>query len=170
MLKSGLTAALLATTALAATALAAQPSAPAAPPQTPVPAPPAPPATPAPPPEFFAAVQGFGQCVETGARGVAATVTPEAGATAVLAGCATQRQELERQVYALIDSPVVPADRKEAARAQARAQLAEIPARIAGQIRQSRAPQPPAPPAPPSPRPNAPPAPPAPPPSQPPGR
>lgn len=145
MLKSGLAAALLATTALAATALAAQPPAPAAPPQTPVPAPPAPPATPAPPPEFFAAVQGFGQCVETGARGVAATVTPEAGATTVLAGCAAQRRELERQVYALIDSPVVPAERKEAARTQARAQLAELPAQIAGAIRQMRAPPPPTP-------------------------
>jgi hypothetical protein len=61
----------------------------------------------------------------------------------------------------LIDSPVVPADRKEAARAQARAQLAEIPAQIAGAISNMRNPSPPppvqvtpqSPPAPPSPPP-----------------
>jgi hypothetical protein len=94
-----------------------------------------------PPPAAMAAVQAagsaFGQCIQTGVMGVPAAVTPEAGATSVLAGCATQRTALEGAVQTLIAA--LPAERQAMAQEQARAQLAAVPAQIAAGIQQMRA-------------------------------
>jgi len=79
----------------------------------------------------------FGQCLETGIQGVAATVTPEAGATSVLGGCASQRQQLEGAIAALIAT--LPADQQAAAREHARTQLAEAHAQVAAAITRLRA-------------------------------
>lgn len=93
-----------------------------------------------PPPEQVAAVQtassAFGTCIQTGVMGVAATVTPEAGATSVLAGCATQRQAVETAVQALIAT--LPEAQRSMAQEQLRTQLAGLPAQIAGGIQQMR--------------------------------
>ena len=100
------------------------------------PAPQAPPASPA-----EAAVQqtamAFGQCIGTGIQGVAATVTAEAGAASVLAGCATQRQELERAVEAHIST--IPADQQAGAREQFRTHMGSAEGQIAGAITRRRA-------------------------------
>jgi hypothetical protein len=102
---------------------------------------PAPSAPTGPPPEAIAAVQAasatFGQCIQTGVMGVPASVTPEAGATNVLAGCATQRQAVESAVQALIAT--LPAERRAGAQEQLRTQVAGIPAQIAAGIQQMRA-------------------------------
>ena len=94
-----------------------------------------------PPPEALAAVQAagsaFGQCIQTGVMGVPAAVTPEAGATTVLAGCSTQRQALETAVQALIGT--LPEAQRPMAQEQARTQLAGVPAQIAAGIQQMRA-------------------------------
>ena len=100
------------------------------------------PAAPAgPPPEAMAAVQAagsaFGQCIQTGVMGVPAAVTPEAGATTVLNGCATQRTALEGAVQTLIAA--LPAEQRAMAQEQARSQLAGVPAQIAAGIQQMRA-------------------------------
>jgi hypothetical protein len=121
-LKFGFAAALL----LAASPIAAQ--APAAPP--------------APPPDpHQAAIQSageaFGQCIGAGMQHVSASVTPEAGAAAVLNGCATQRGALVNAVNAAIDT--LPADKRADAHTQLESKLGEIPAQLADAIRQQRA-------------------------------
>ena len=83
------------------------------------------------------AAMGFGQCVVTGAQGVAADVTPQAGATRILAGCANQRQQLDRAVEAYIGT--LPEAEKAAARAQYQSQMADAETRIAARITQMRA-------------------------------
>jgi len=119
---------LAATPAIAQNQAAPAPSAPAA--QTPA----------GPPPEAIAAVQAagsaFGQCIQTGVMGVPAAVTPEAGATTVLAGCSSQRQALETAVQALIGT--LPEAQRPMAQEQARSQLAGVPAQIAAGIQQMR--------------------------------
>jgi hypothetical protein len=79
----------------------------------------------------------FGQCLETGIQGVAATVTPEAGATSVIGGCASQRQQLEGAINAFIAT--LPADQQAAAREQARTQLAAAQGHVAAAITRLRA-------------------------------
>ena len=95
-----------------------------------------------PPPEAMSAIQtaagAFGQCVQAGAAAVSATVTPEAGATNVLAGCSTQKQTLEQAVHALLAT--LPAEQRTAGEAQLNAQLAAVPGQIADGIRQARSP------------------------------
>ena len=102
---------------------------------------PAAPAPAGPPPEAMAAVQAagsaFGQCIQTGVMGVPAAVTPEAGATTVLNGCATQRTALEGAVQTLIAA--LPAEQRAMAQEQARSQLAAVPGQIAAGIQQMRA-------------------------------
>lgn len=99
------------------------------------------PAPAGPPPEAIAAIQtaaaAFGQCVQTGTAAVPATVTPEAGATTVLAGCATQKQAIEQAVRALLAT--LPAEQRTAGEAQLNAQIAAVPGQIADGIRQARA-------------------------------
>lgn len=93
-----------------------------------------------PPPEAMAAIQtaaaAFGQCVQAGAMAVPATVTPEAGATNVLAGCSTQKQTLEQAVHALLAT--LPAEQRTAGEAQLTSQLAAVPGQVADGIRQAR--------------------------------
>ena len=93
-----------------------------------------------PPPEAVAAIQAaassFGQCVQTSAMGVPAAVTPEAGATTVLAGCSTQRQALETAAQALIGT--LPEAQRPMAQEQMRSQLAALPGQIAAAIQQMR--------------------------------
>jgi hypothetical protein len=79
----------------------------------------------------------FGQCVSTGAQHVDAAVTPEAGATTVLAGCTAQRTALEQAVEALLAT--LPADQQAAGRAQLQSQLAAVPTQVADGIRRGRA-------------------------------
>ena len=102
---------------------------------------PAPQAPPAPASPAEAAVQqtamAFGQCVMAGIEGVAATVTPQAGATSVLAGCATQLQGLERAVDAHIAT--IPADQQAGARAQFRTHMGAAEGQIAAAITRRRA-------------------------------
>lgn len=99
------------------------------------------PAPSGPPPAAVAAIQqaatAFGQCVQTGAQAVPATVTPEAGATSVLAGCATQRQQLEAAARSLIAG--LPEDQRPGAQEQLRTQMAAIEPRLVEGIRQARA-------------------------------
>ena len=99
------------------------------------------PAPAGPPPEAMAAIQtaaqAFGQCVQTGAQAVPASVTPEAGATTVLAACSTQKSTLEQAVRALLAT--LPAEQRTAGEAQLNAQIAAVPGQIADGIRQSRA-------------------------------
>ena len=100
---------------------------------------PAPAAPAGPPPEAMSAIQtaaqAFGQCVQTGAQAVPASVTPEAGATTVLAGCTTQKSTLEQAVRALLAT--LPAEQRAAGEAQLNAQLAAVPGQVADGIRQS---------------------------------
>ena len=124
--------------ALPAAALAqTQPSQPATPPaagQTP-----APPAPPAPSPQTNAiqqAAMAFGQCIQTGVGSVPATVTPEAGATSVVAGCATQRQALEAAAQALIAT--MPEAQRAGAQEQLRSQLGAVEGQVAAGIRSMR--------------------------------
>ena len=124
--------------ALPAAALAqTQPAQPATPPaagQAPAPAPPAPPAA-----ETTAiqqAAMAFGQCLQTGVGTVPATVTPEAGATSVVNGCATQRQGLEQAAQALIAT--MPEAQRAAAQEQLRSQLGSVEGQVASGIRQMR--------------------------------
>ena len=79
----------------------------------------------------------FSQCLQTGIQSVAATVTPEAGATSVLGGCASQRQQLEGAINALIAT--LPADQQAGAREHARTQLAAAQAQVAAEITRLRA-------------------------------
>jgi hypothetical protein len=107
--------------------------------QPPAAAPPAPqPATPSGP---DAAIQrtamAFGQCISAGVQNVSASVTPEAGAAAVLAGCAAQRDALAQSVDAAIAT--APEDKRAGAHAQFESQMAQVPAQIAEGIRRHRA-------------------------------
>jgi hypothetical protein len=134
-LKFALSAALF----LAAAPTLAQPPAAATPPAGGAATQPAQP--PQPSPAQIAAIQqsgqAFGTCISGGVANVPATATPEAGATTVLAGCATQRQALVTAVEAMLDT--LPADQKAAAHAQLESRLAEVPAQVADGIRQQRA-------------------------------
>ena len=127
ILKSCLTAALL----CGATAALAQANAPAS-------APPAPAQQMTP---QQSAIQqtatALGQCVMAGVQGVPATVTPEAGAVTVLAGCVTQRQQLEQAVEAMIAT--MPEDQKAGAREQFRTQMASAETQVAALIGRHRA-------------------------------
>ncbi len=98
-----------------------------------------PPAGQAPPPEIMAAGQAFGECIEAGIGRVAASVTPEAGATAVLSGCSAERTRLEEVVTNFINAAPMPPEQKTAALAQMRSQFAAAEGQIAAGIRQSRA-------------------------------
>jgi hypothetical protein len=93
-----------------------------------------------PPPEVMQAIQqagmAFGQCVNAAVPGVPASVTPEAGAASVLAGCSTQRAALDRAAQALIAA--IPEAQRSIAQAQIRGQLDSIPTQVADGIRQSR--------------------------------
>jgi hypothetical protein len=133
ILKSCLAAAML----CGATAALAQTEAPASTPPAPTP-----PMTPQ-----QTAVQttamAFGQCVMTGVQGVPATVTPEAGAVTVLAGCGTQRQQLEQAVEAMIAT--MPEDQKAGAREHFRTQMASAETQVAQAIGRQRAAPPAAP-------------------------
>lgn len=82
------------------------------------------------------AAQAFGQCVSSGIQGVDAAVTPEAGATSVMNGCATQRQQLEQAVEGVIAS--LPEEQKTAARTQLQTQLAQAQPQIAAAITRQR--------------------------------
>lgn len=124
-LKFGLCAVLL----LAASSTAAQP--PAAAPPAPQPAPTGPQA------DLQRAAMAFGQCVSAGIHNVSASTTPEAGATAVLAGCTAQRGALAQSVDAMIAT--APEAQRAGAHAQFESQMAQAPAQIADAIRQSRA-------------------------------
>jgi hypothetical protein len=83
-----------------------------------------------------ATAAAFTQCVQTGAMGVPASVTPEAGATTVMSGCTAQRDALVRAAEALIAT--LPDDQKTMAQEQMRTQLAGAEGQIAEGIRQMR--------------------------------
>jgi hypothetical protein len=122
--------------ALPAAALAqSQPGQPATPPAAePTPAPPAPPS-----PEVAAIQQAgmaFGQCIQTAVPTVPASATPEAGATRVVAGCASQRQALETAAQALIAT--LPEAQRAGAQEQLRSQLGAVEGQVAAGIRQMR--------------------------------
>lgn len=93
-----------------------------------------------PPPEAMAAVQqagmAFGQCVQTAVGSVPATVTPEAGATSVIATCTPQRQALDTVLAALVAA--LPEAQRAMAQEQIRGQVASIPGQIAAQIQAAR--------------------------------
>lgn len=130
MLKSVLSAALL----LTASAAVAQPA------QTP------PPANASaqgqamtPPPAFMQAAQAFGECVEGASGRIATTVTPEAAAAQALAACTAQKTAIETQFEAWVASDSFPAEGRDMARTQFRAQFGQVESQIAGAIRQQRA-------------------------------
>lgn len=131
MLKIGLAAALLVT---AASALA-QPQAPPA--GAPGHAPAG--ASHAPPPELVQAGQAFGACIGSGIQGVSASVTPEAGAATVLAGCSGQLSRLQQLFESSVAASAMPETDKADARAQLRTGLAQLESEIAQGIRQHRA-------------------------------
>ena len=89
------------------------------------------------------AAMAFGQCVSAGIQGLDAAVAPEAGATAVLGGCASQRDQLVQAVEAMIAT--MPADQQAAAQQQLRTNLGQAEGHIAAAIRQARAAPAPAP-------------------------
>jgi pyruvate dehydrogenase E2 component (dihydrolipoamide acetyltransferase) len=135
---------------LAALCLAALPAAAlaqATPAPAPAPAPATPPAPAGPPPAAIAAIQQagtvFGQCVQTGVQAVPATVTPEAGATSVLGGCAPQRQTLEQAVNALLAT--LPAEQRAAGEERLRTELGGVHGQVVAAIQARRAPAAPAP-------------------------
>jgi hypothetical protein len=95
-----------------------------------------PPAASGPEAQIQQSAMAFGQCVSTGVHGVAATVSPEAGASSVLAHCAAQRQQLEQTVEAFIAT--LPAEQRAEATAQMHAQMGEVESQVAAGIRQQR--------------------------------
>ena len=99
-----------------------------------------------PPPAAMAAIQqagtAFGQCVQTGVQAVPATVTPEAGATSVLGGCAAQRQTLEQAVQTLLAA--LPEEQRAAGQERLRTELGGIHGQVAAAIQARRTPAPPA--------------------------
>jgi hypothetical protein len=138
MIKFALTTALL---TLAAPALA----------QTPVPTRPAPaaPAAPAsaatPTPEFIQAGTAFGQCLGRTAQQAPPTATPEAAAHQAVAGCATERAAMDARFESWISGPSFPADKRDLARSQYKAQLSGVEAQISAQLNTQRAAATPAP-------------------------
>jgi hypothetical protein len=136
---------------LAALCLATLPAAALTQPAPSQPAPASPPAAAQPPaapdPAAMAAIQqtgtAFGQCVQTGVQSVPATVTPEAGATSVLGGCAPQRQALEQAVQALLAN--LPEAQRSAGQERLRTELGGVEGQIVEAIRQRRAAATPAP-------------------------
>lgn len=82
------------------------------------------------------AAMAFGQCVQAGVRGVGADVTPEAGATAVLSGCATQKTALETAAQSFIAT--MPEAERAGAQEHLRTGLAQAETQIAGAIRAQR--------------------------------
>jgi hypothetical protein len=92
-----------------------------------------------PPPAFIQAAQAFGQCVEGASGRIATTVTPEAAATQALAACAAQKTAIETQFEAWVASDAFPAEGRDIARTQFRAQFGQVETQIAGAIRQQRA-------------------------------
>lgn len=140
MLKFGLFTALLVTAA----AVQAQPA--TTPPPSVTATTPVPPPAPAqpqqqvtPPPAFIQAATALGQCLQGAAGQVPATTSPEAGATQVLAACTTQQTTLETQFEAWVASDAFPAEGRDMARQQFRAQLGQAEAQVANAIRQQRA-------------------------------
>ena len=89
--------------------------------------------------------QAFAGCLQAGVQGLAATVTPEAGASTVMTGCATQKQSLQADAESFIGT--LPEAQRAAAQENLRTHLAGIEAQVADAIRQLRAAQasPPAP-------------------------
>jgi hypothetical protein len=82
------------------------------------------------------ASMAFGQCVQTGITGLPASVTPEAGAAAVLAGCSSPRQALENAAQSFIVT--LPEAEQASAREMLRTQFGGIENQIANGIRSSR--------------------------------
>lgn len=89
--------------------------------------------------EISEAAESFGTCIAGGLEKVQPDVSPESGAAMVLAGCAAQRQQIERLVGATIDGSDMPDGRKAAAREQLRTQLDQVQAQVAQSIRAGRA-------------------------------
>lgn len=81
--------------------------------------------------------QAFGQCISAGFQGLGEAVAPEAGAASILGGCATQRQQLEQAVEAMIAT--LPAEQQPEAREQLRASMAGTETEIASAIRDRQA-------------------------------
>ena len=79
----------------------------------------------------------FMQCIQTGVRGLAATVTPEAGAATVLGGCASQKTQLEAAAQSYIAT--LPEDQRAPAQEHLRTQLGGVQAQIAAGIQAQRA-------------------------------
>lgn len=122
MLKYGLSAALL----VVALPAFAQPA-------------PAPAAPSGPPPAIQQAGQALGECIGGGMRGLAATVTPEAGAASIVSACTAQRDALVQAAEVFINT--MPEAQRSQALTQMRAELGGIEADVAGAIRSQRAAQ-----------------------------
>jgi hypothetical protein len=93
----------------------------------------------APTPAIQAAGEAFGTCIGAGIGGLPDSATPDAGATSVLAACARQRDALVAAIESFISGGAMPAEQKQAALTQVRAQFAQAQTEIANAIRQSRA-------------------------------
>ena len=126
MLKYGLSAALL----VAALPAFAQPA-------------PAPAAPAGPPAAIQQAAQAFGECVGNGMRGLAATVTPEAGAASIVGTCSGQRDALVQAAETFINT--LPEPQRAQALTHMRSELGGVETDIAAAIRQNRAAPAPAP-------------------------
>ncbi len=126
MLKYGLSAALL----VAALPAFAQPA-------------PAPAVPSGPPAAIQQAGQALGECIGGGMRGLAATVTPEAGAASVVGACSAQRDALVQAAEDFINT--LPEEQRSPALTQMRAELGGLEADVAGAIRQQRSAPAPAP-------------------------
>jgi hypothetical protein len=94
---------------------------------------------PEPPAAFIQAAQAFGQCLQGGAAKLAATITPEAGATQVVAGCAQQRTDLDAQFEVWISGSGFPEAGRMIAREQFQAELKQVESQVADGIRRGRA-------------------------------
>lgn len=92
-----------------------------------------------PPPAFIEAATAFGQCVRGAATAAPATVTPEAAAAQALASCATQKAAMETQFEAWVASDAFPAEGRDMARQQFRAQMTQGEAGLAAEIGRRRA-------------------------------
>ena len=84
------------------------------------------------------AAMAFSQCLSAAIPNVGASVTPEAGAATVLAGCSTQKTALDQAVEALLAT--LPAEQQAAGRAQYQSQIGQAQTQIADAIRQHRTP------------------------------
>ncbi len=94
---------------------------------------------PEPPPAFLQAAQAFGQCLQGGAAKLAAAITPEAGATQVVAGCTQQRTDLSIQFEAWVSSSGFPEAGRSIAREEFQAELNRVETQVAAGIRRARA-------------------------------